>query len=113
MRKRILGQMQTARAQVSMRIRAVWSASLLSANCPFDTIECINGEQMPGWDFAHAWDESESVHFAHDQRHLFAWLGQDMEINEPVYAAVSENKMHTTTKTRLYNFDPLKSHIIK
>ena len=25
-----------------------------------DTIECNNGEQMPGWDFAHAWDKSES-----------------------------------------------------
>ena len=28
---------------------------------------------MPGRDFAHAWDES--VHFAHAQRHIFAWRG--------------------------------------
>ena len=37
-----------------------------------DTMEGINGEQMPGWDFAHARDESESVHFAHVRRHIFA-----------------------------------------
>ena len=28
-----------------------------------DIIECISGEQMPGWYFAHARDESESVLF--------------------------------------------------
>ena len=38
---------------------------------PLDTIECINGKQMPRWDFAHAWDESESAHFAHAGRHPF------------------------------------------
>ena len=45
--------------------------------CPLteslDTVECINGEQMPGWDFVHARDES--VHFAHALRHIFAWRG--------------------------------------
>ena len=39
------------------------------SRCPLtkslDTIECINGEQMPGADIAYAWDESEPVHFAH------------------------------------------------
>ena len=43
-------------------------------HCPLteslDTIKCINGKQMPGWDFAHEWDESESVHFVHVRRHL-------------------------------------------
>ena len=43
-----------------------------------DTIESINGEQKPGWDFAHAWDESESAHFAHAWRHLFAWRCPDV-----------------------------------
>ena len=33
------------------------------------------GEQMPGWDFAHAWDESESEHFVHARKHIFAWRG--------------------------------------
>ena len=36
-------------------------------HCPLtkslDTIECINRKQMLGLDFAHAWDESEYVHF--------------------------------------------------
>ena len=48
----------------------------LGLRCPLIeslyTIECINGEQMPGWDFAHARDESESIKFAHVRRHLFA-----------------------------------------
>ena len=37
-----------------------------------NTITCTKVEQMPGWDFAHAQDESESVHFAHVRRQLFA-----------------------------------------
>ena len=43
-------------------------------HCPLteslETIKCISGEQMPGWDFAHA--RGESVHFAHVPRHLFS-----------------------------------------
>ena len=30
-----------------------------------DTKKCINGKQMPGWDFAHTWDNSESVDITH------------------------------------------------
>ena len=30
---------------------------------------------MTGCDFEPAWDESESVHFAHARRHIFAWRG--------------------------------------
>ena len=30
-----------------------------------DAIECNNRKQTPGSDFAHAWNECESVHFAH------------------------------------------------
>ena len=41
----------------------------LGLRCPqtelLDTIECINGEQRLGSDFAHAWDASEYEHFAH------------------------------------------------
>ena len=29
-----------------------------------NTIEYINGEQMPRWDFGDVWGEPESVHFA-------------------------------------------------
>ena len=38
----------------------------------FDRIECVNEEQMPGGDIVHVRDESESGHFAHVLRHLFA-----------------------------------------
>ena len=45
--------------------------------CPLteslDKIKCINGDQMPGCDFAHTSDKSESVHFAHARRHIFAF----------------------------------------
>ena len=45
--------------------------------CPLtdslDTIECINREQIPGRDYAHVWNESESVYFAHARRLIFAW----------------------------------------
>ena len=58
-----------SKAQISLCIRAVWSGPLLYA------IECIYGEQIPKWNFAHAQDESASVHFAHAPRHLSAWSG--------------------------------------
>ena len=51
-------------------------------HCPLTellgTIECINVEHMPRWQFAHAWDESESVHFAHARKGIFAWRGPQM-----------------------------------
>ena len=38
-------------------LRAVWSRPSLSANRLIGHYTvCINGEQMPGWDFAHAWN---------------------------------------------------------
>ena len=48
---------------------------------PFDTIECINGEQLPVSDFAHARDESESEHFAHARRHIFVSLRKHAYLN--------------------------------
>ena len=62
-RKRVFRPMRTAKAQIRLRCPLTES---------FDTRECINGEHMPGCDFAHARDESESVHFAHVRRHIFA-----------------------------------------
>ena len=38
-------------------------------------MECINVKQMHGCDLPHAWDESESMHFTHGRRHIFAWRG--------------------------------------
>ena len=55
--KYVFGYMRTAKAHSSLSIRAVRSGPLLSAT------ECINGEKMPGCDFAHACDEPESLHF--------------------------------------------------
>ena len=40
-----------------------------------DSVEYINGGQMPRRDFAHAWDEAKCVHFAHAQRHIIVWRG--------------------------------------
>ena len=43
--------------------------------CPqtesLDTIGGINGEPMPGRDFAHVQDNVNCVHFAHAQIHFF------------------------------------------
>ena len=57
------------------RSACAYAQSDQGLRCPLteslDTIESINGEQMPRRDFAR--DASESVHFAHARRHLFAW----------------------------------------
>ena len=54
-----------ASAQSDQGLRCPLTESLV-------TIWCINGEGMPGWDFAQAWDESASVHIAHARKHFFA-----------------------------------------
>ena len=72
-RKHVYKHMRTAKAQISLRIRAVWSGPTLSAvrvtgyyimypwraNAPMRPCACVQ------W--------SESVHFAHARRHYFAW----------------------------------------
>ena len=57
MRKRVLEHVHAAQSDQGLCFPLTES---------LDTIECINGQQMPGWDFAHAWDASESVSFAHE-----------------------------------------------
>ena len=54
--------MRKAEAQISLRIRAAWSGPCCPLTESLDTIECVNREQVPGWDVAHARDETESVH---------------------------------------------------
>ena len=56
MRKRVFGQMRTAMAQITLRIRVVWSGPSLFAN-RLDITEYTNGEQRSGWQFAHAHDD--------------------------------------------------------
>ena len=56
LQKCVAGLMRTAKTQLSLRIRAVWSWPSLSANKMYEwrTTECRNGEQK--WYFAHAQD---------------------------------------------------------
>ena len=57
MRKRVFRHMRTPKAQISLRIRAVWSGHSLFANRVIDTIECMYGEQIPRLDHAHTQDD--------------------------------------------------------
>ena len=63
MRKCVFGYIGTARTPISMCLHSVYDESLC---CPltesFDTIECINAEQRPGWAFVHGQDDL-NVHF--------------------------------------------------
>ena len=49
--------MRTAKAQISLRIRAVWSGPSLSANRIIGYYRMMDGEQRPGCYFAHAQDD--------------------------------------------------------
>ena len=57
LRKRVFLYMLTAKALISLRIRAVWPEPSLSANRSIGHYRMFNGEQMPGWDFAHVPDD--------------------------------------------------------
>ena len=54
MQKRVFGHKRIAKYQISLCVRAVWSGHRYPLTESFDTIECMIGEQMPGWDFVHA-----------------------------------------------------------
>ena len=75
MRKRVFEHMRTAKAQISLRIRE----SDQGLHCPLieslDTIECINGEQQPGWDFAHARTKSDLCVSRMLKDFFFPWRG--------------------------------------
>ena len=45
LRKHVFGHMRSAKAQISLRIRAILSGPLTES---LGTTECVNGEQMPG-----------------------------------------------------------------
>ena len=61
MRKRVFGHMQTLRARISLAS----AQSDQGLRCPLTELleanESNNGDRMPGWDFAHALGESETV----------------------------------------------------
>ena len=62
--KRVVWRMRTAKAQIRLRIRAVWSGPSHSANVIIGYYR-MYGEQKTGWNFSHA-------HFTHVQMPFFA-----------------------------------------
>ena len=57
MRKRVLGHMRTVMAQISLRIREVWSGHYLSTNGITGYCWMYHRKQKPGWFFAYAHDD--------------------------------------------------------
>ena len=67
MRKLAFGHMRTAKAQISLRTAIegqsqsarprILIGTSLFAKESLHTIECVNGEQMPGWNFAQVQDD--------------------------------------------------------
>ena len=70
MRKRVFGHMER-------RPRTVYASAQSGQGSHFPLTESLDTteEQMPVCDFAHVWDEFESMHFAYVRRHLFSWRG--------------------------------------
>ena len=67
--KRMFWHFRTAKPQISLRIPTVWSGISLSANRITGCSKlCINGEQMPEFDLAHAQDDVNP--------HILRMLGQ-------------------------------------
>ena len=70
--RNVESNMWRVKAQMNMCSGAVLSRPLLTANGIIGhDRNYIHREQMPGWDFAHARYESESVYIAHNRRHIF------------------------------------------
>ena len=81
-RKRVFRHMRTANAQIRLRICAVWSGPSLSANRIIGYYRMYEWRANARFDFAHAWYESESVHFAYIRRHIFAWREPYIKLSE-------------------------------
>ena len=63
-RKRVLGHMRIANAQISLCINTVWSGPLLSANGNIRYYRMFQWGQRPGWYFAHEQDDV-NLHILH------------------------------------------------
>ena len=102
--KRIFGHMRPRRP----RSVCASAQSDQGLRCPLieslDTIKWINGEQVPGRDFALAWYETKSVRFFACSMTHFRLAGPDK------IAALLWLSLFFITKTCLYNFDPIKPH---
>ena len=75
MRKRVYEQMRTAKAQISLRIRAVWSGPLLSANRIIGYYRVYEWRAKAQMILCACARWSEPALFAHPRRHLFTWNG--------------------------------------
>ena len=76
--------MWTAKAQISLHIRAVWSGPSLSAKRLTGHYRMYQWSTNAQMRVEHAWEESESVQFVRARRHIFAWGGPDLRgLEEP------------------------------
>ena len=76
LQKYVFGHMLTEKAQISLCIHAVWSGPSLSAARIIEYYRMYQW-RAKSWIRPCAWASwCESAHFAHTQRHFFAWRGQ-------------------------------------
>ena len=111
MRKRVFGHMRHRRP----RSACVSAQSDQDLYCPLikslDIAEFMNGEQRPGWYFAHAHDLN--LHILHKFEGTFSldavyFIPCNIHLSLAVAGCILLLKI--ITKTCLYNFDPLKPH---
>ena len=103
--KRVFGHMRAAKAQISLRIRAVWSGPSLSAN------KIIGYYRMYEWRAkarmilcaCKRW--SKSANFEHVRRHVFAWGGPYDTQRKKM------DLMHDASKTDPEQIAPLQSWV--
>ena len=75
MRKCVYGLMRTAKAQISLRIRAISSEQSLSLNRSIGYYRMFQRSVNAGMRLSKYAGWCESAHFAHAGRHVFAWRG--------------------------------------
>ena len=75
MQKCVFGLMRIAKSQISLPIRAVWSAPLLSANRIIGYYRMLQWTTIARMRPCACAEWCESTHFAHAQRHFFLWHG--------------------------------------
>ena len=75
MRKRAFGHLRTANEQISLRIRAVWSRPLLSANRIIEYYGMFQWRAHTRMRLCASVGGCETAQFAHARRHVFASRG--------------------------------------
>ena len=86
MRKRVLCHMRTTKVQISLRIRAVWSALCCSLLRQYDMYTCYiqSFKIVPSFCSWAGWFESYLVE--NQRRHLFAWCGSSDNVRMIIWA---------------------------